>query len=79
MMYTIIKGEMMIDPKRVCEAGLAVSMGQARRMIHMKRVEEVCGKCGAKFIPVHNLSRPREVQVCRECGAFGTALVQKKI
>ena len=69
----------MIDPKQVCEAGLAASMGQARRMIHMKRVQEVCGRCGTPFVPVHNLQRPREMQACKECGASGSTLVNKKI
>jgi len=63
----------MITPKSVCDSGLAMSMAQARRLIALDGIREICGKCGA--------CRCDECQtsdvVCRLCGSREIVLNRK--
>jgi len=59
----------MVTPKQVCDAGLAVSFAQARRMIASKEVWMNCAKCG------NECQNPNEP--CGGCGRIQMILSTK--
>ena len=63
----------MLTPKEICDAGLAVSMAQARRMIALGAVREICGKCGA----CRCSDCQEKSATCNHCGAKEIAIDKK--
>ena len=63
----------MVTAKDVCNAGLAISMAAARRMLATNIVIEICVNCGACRCQVCQ----EKNTTCRICGAKTTVLHKK--
>jgi hypothetical protein len=64
---------MTIKAKDACEAGLAVSMSEARRMITIGNIKEICAKCGACRCEECQRQHP----TCHNCGSDQLKLHKK--
>ena len=63
----------MITPAMVCDAGLALSMGEARRQIHHGNIRWICAKCGACRCEECQERFPR----CKQCDSRDIVLDKK--
>lgn len=61
---------MTITPKEICDAGFAISMSEARRLMFMGAITESCKKCGFRKDTLKDN--------CKACGNEEFELKRKK-
>lgn len=62
-----------ITPKEVCDAGIAMSFGEARRLLQGNIIRHICSQCGS----CRCSSCLKESEKCRLCGSTERKLDRK--